>query len=78
LRKEGIIYDINQQKLLFKFSKLKTEIRNLMNEVIEIEKSGSFSRAKKFIEGYLSVSNVIKVILKNIENIPKKVKIAVN
>ena len=48
-----------------------------MIETIQILRSGSFSRAKKLIEGNSSVSNVIEVILKNIETVPKKIKIAV-
>lgn len=77
LKRDGIIYDINKQKILINISKLKKDLKSLMFEVVQIERDGIYSKAKKLIDGNSSLLKVVEVILQIIEKIPKKVHIAV-
>jgi hypothetical protein len=76
-KNEGIIFDINRQKIFVDISKLKKSIKSLMSETVLIMRSGNYNRGKKLLEGHSSVGSIIKTILTNIETVPKKVKIAV-
>ncbi|MCK4944513.1 MAG: hypothetical protein KAS65_13100, partial [Candidatus Aminicenantes bacterium] len=75
LKNQGLVFSLENQELLINFDRLKREIRKLMDMVLRIEQSGSYSSAKQFIKNYSVIPQELKQILKKMESIPVKIKI---
>jgi len=72
LKKGGIVFNINNRKLLITSKKIKDTIKELMLKVIEIEKIGSISNAETLINTYSSIPNELKEIIKILKKIPEE------
>ena len=72
LKNGGIVFNINNRKLLINSKKIKNAIKELMLKVIEIENRGSISNAEKLINSYGSTSNELKEIIKMLKKIPEE------
>ena len=72
LKKGGIVFNINNRKLLITSKKIKDTIKELMLKVIEIEKIGSISNAETLINTYSSIPNELKEIIKILKKTPEE------
>lgn len=72
LKKGGIVFNINNRKLLIDLKKVKNTTKELMLNVIEIENRGSISNAEKLVNNYSSISNELKEIIKILKKIPEE------
>ncbi len=72
LKNGGIVFNINNRKLLINSKKIKNAIKELMLKVIEIENRGSISNAEKLINSYGSIPNELKEITKMLKKIPEE------
>ena len=75
LKNEGIIFDINKKKISLKMKELKRCIKELMLEVTEIERIGSYSKAEIFIKKYNYIPSKLREINKNLRKVPLGIRI---
>jgi len=71
LKNGGIVFNINNKKLLFNIKKMKNSIKELALKVIDIENRGSIKNAEILINSYGSIPNELKEIKKILKNLTK-------
>ncbi len=74
VEKQGFSYDPKTGRFSVNNAKIKDVIKQLGKELLEIQATGDYDRAKKFIDKYRFVSKDVKQALDRVANVPTDIR----
>lgn len=74
IKNQGLVFSLGNQVLLINFDKLKREIKKLMETVLRIEQSGSYSGAKQLVKEFSVMPQELTTVIKKADAIPVEIK----